>query len=76
MSQAELEHAPEFCERCGVLYPDLFLVDYKEWLEVIEGEYDEEVSLCESCYDVIRINKGIKKGKRKHLSVWNERRQE
>lgn len=72
MTKQELEHAPEFCEKCGEKYPELFLVDDKEWKEVIKGKYDKKVSLCEECYDILRIKKGIKKGKRKHLKVWIE----
>jgi len=69
----KLEQAPEFCEKCGEKYPDLFWVDDKEWKVVIKSQYSKSVSLCEECYDIIRIKKGIKKGKRKHLTIWTER---
>ena len=45
---------------------------FEEWLKVIKGIYDKEVSLFESCYDKLRIKKGIKKGKRKYLNKWRE----
>ncbi|MBS3071230.1 hypothetical protein J4407_02945 [Candidatus Pacearchaeota archaeon] len=71
----ELEHAPESCERCSANQPNIFLVNDKEWAEVVKGIYPLEVSLCEKCYDFIREGKNIKKGKRKHLKIWDYGRQ-
>ena len=44
---------PNLCSRCGVLWPDMFMVPAEEWAHYIElGERDK--MLCRPCYDTIK----------------------
>lgn len=44
---------PNVCQRCGKLWPDLFLVPTEEWNHYIEPEMRNTI-LCRSCYDWIK----------------------
>ncbi len=44
---------PNVCARCGVLWPELFMVPDEEWNRYVEIQERDKV-LCKSCYDQIR----------------------
>ncbi len=44
---------PSICAKCGKLWPDVFMVPYKEWTKYIEPAMQDKI-LCRSCYDFIR----------------------
>ncbi len=52
---------PLVCARCGVLWPDMFMVSNEEWGKYIEIEERENI-LCRACYDTIKklIDEGTK----------------
>ena len=49
---------PWVCARCGVLWPDMFMVPQEEWDRYIQPDMRDCI-LCRSCYDEIKhlINK-------------------
>jgi hypothetical protein len=44
---------PNLCVRCGVLWPDLFMVTNQEWEHYIEPEQRNNV-ICKVCYEYIK----------------------
>ena len=45
---------PLICARCGMLWPNFFMVSDKDWKKTIGVTYDTEDILCKKCYNHIR----------------------
>ena len=44
---------PNICQKCGKLWPDLFMVPDEEWEHYIESGMRDNV-ICRECYDFIK----------------------
>lgn len=48
-------YAPHMCARCGVLWPELFMVQDAAW-EYYAGPCLRDKIVCESCFTTLRLN--------------------
>ena len=46
-------HYPQFCQKCGKLWPKLFRVPNEEWEKYIEPKMRDKI-LCLQCYNFIK----------------------
>ena len=46
---------PFICVRCGIHYPDLFMVPDDEWEAIVGPIFGTNVVLCRECYDHVKV---------------------
>jgi len=46
--------SPFFCQRCGVIMPDLFVVSDEDWKFVCGTTYPLKCVLCKKCFEFIK----------------------